>query len=581
MNRTLKRLSAMALALGLVSVLNPMPSNPQAQGAISVVFPARLAAGHDYATEVLGDPWDMCNPEDMSLRPDERVGFSSFSFLAGPCRAGGTTTAVNGGGDSSVMMLSPGLYDVALNPGRNGRNFPIDSAKYQVLSFKLSSSATEDPQVYWFHNPVNDPSGSGLGGRVAPRTVPGTQLTIADLTQSLIAGYSPWTSGVVRGLRFDPNAFNAVENVFLYWVRLTPSASSPLAAKQTISWNGSGAATITVRDNSDGSVFPVVSSLSANSYLWNYGVLAPGSYTLTVTNGSGSGSATFSINNPPTIEVTNPSPTSGDDYATTVLGNPWDMSSAADVQFAGSANITSVSFSGGLLHATSTNNDPIVALLYNTNNSVPIDTSKFRYLTYRLQLDGAYDLLAGSVARVIWSSQPAAAPSVSQDIIVVPGMNSYTVDLAGLSTAADGGLEAIGSGEPWTSGPKGYLRIDPHEFPTPRTFHIDDVKLTANPVGTTSFPIRFVGADADGDPASVSLYYDTDTNPSNGKTLIASNIPATAGQFLWNPAGVPRGDYYIYAEASDGIQVIGRYSSVPVQLAVAPPAVTGLRFVPR
>ena len=206
--------------------------------------------------------------------------------------------AVNGSADSSVMMLSPGFWGHALNPGRNGRNFPIDSSKYQVLSYKLLSSATEDPQIYWVHNPSSHPSGSGLGGRVAPRTFPGTQLVVADLTQSLIPGLSPWTDGPVLGLRLDPNAFNAVENVFLYWVRLTPSANSPLARKQTITWTGSGAATITVRDNSDGSVFPVVSGLSGNSYLWNYGVLAPGSYTLTVTNASGSGSATFTHQQP-------------------------------------------------------------------------------------------------------------------------------------------------------------------------------------------------------------------------------------------------------------------------------------------
>ena len=56
----------------------------RAQGTISVTIPTRLAAGPDYATEVLGDPWDMCNPEDISPDPDERIGFSSFSFLTGP-----------------------------------------------------------------------------------------------------------------------------------------------------------------------------------------------------------------------------------------------------------------------------------------------------------------------------------------------------------------------------------------------------------------------------------------------------------------------------------------------------------------
>jgi hypothetical protein len=159
-------------------------------------------------------------------------------------------------------------------------------------------------------------------------------------------------------------------------------------------------------------------------------------------------------------------------------------------------------------------------------------------------------------------------------------MNTYTVDLAPLSTAPDGGLET-GAGELWTAGPKRYLRLDPHEFPTARAFHIDDVKLTAKPVAAASFNIQFVAADANADATTVSLYYDVDTNATNGKTLIATNIPASAGQFVWNTAGVARGEYYIYAEASDGIQVIGRYSGVPVILNVAPPAPTGLRFVPR
>jgi hypothetical protein len=257
------------------------------------------------------------------------------------------------------------------------------------------------------------------------------------------------------------------------------------------------------------------------------------------------------------------------------------MSSGADIQLTGLDNLTNISFSGGVLHATNTNADPIVTLLYNTNNSVPIDTSRFRYLTYRLQVDGPYDLLAGSVARVIWSSQVSSPAAISQDIIVVPGMNTYTVDLAPLSTAPDGGLEQAGSAETWTAAPKRYLRLDPHEFPTARTFHIDDVKLTAKPVAATSFNITFVGTDADADATTVSLYYDADTNPGNGKTVIASNIPAAAGQFLWNTAGVPRGEYYIYAEASDGIQIIGRYSSVPVVLNVAPLTPTGFRIISR
>ena len=327
-----------------------------------------------------------------------------------------------------------------------------------------------------------------------------------------------------------------------------------------------------MRDNSDGTTYVVASNVASNSYVWFYGFLPPGSYTLLVTNSSGSGSAVFSINNPPSIAVTDPSQTSGEDYATKVLGNPWDMNDASDIQLTGSDYLTGLSFSGGQLHATNTNNDPNVTLLFNSNNSVPIDTSKYRYLTWRLKVDGPYDLGQGSVARFFWTSNPlmsGVTATTSLPVIVWPGMNSYTVDLASLSTAPDGGLESSGGAELWGAGNKRHLRFDPHEFPQARTFHIDDIRLTAKPVATSSFAIKFVGTDADGDPATVSLYYDVDTNPANGKTLITSGIPLSAGEFVWDTAAVPPGEYYIYAEANDGLQTTGRYSTAPVQ--VVPP----------
>lgn len=566
---------------GAVLVLAFAGLNPSsgAQGTISVTFPARLAAAPDYATEVLGDPWDMCNSQDVSPDPNQVIGWSNFTFQNSPCRAGGTTAPVSGSADSSLALLNQGLWAYALNPGRNGRNFPIDSSRYQVISFKRSASTTESPQIYWMHNPSGHPSGDGLGGRVAPQTSAGTQLVIADLTQSAVPG-SAWTDGLVRGLRLDPNNLNAVTNTFLYWVRLTPSANSPLARKETISWSGgTGATTITVRDNSDNSEFPVATVQTGSSYLWNYGVLAPGSYTLIVTRGSVSGSRNFTINNPPSIELTNPSELSGPDYATTVLGNPWDMNSAADIQLTGLDHFTNLSFSGGQMHATNTTNDPIVTLVNPPTNSVPIDTSRFRYFTYWLQVDGPYDLAEGSVARVLWGPSASAGIATSQDIIVWPGMNKYTVDLATLSTAADGGLEPGGSPQLWTAGAKRYLRLDPHEFSEARTFHIDEVRLTAKPVAGATFPITFISADADADAATVSLYYDANTNPGNGKTLIASGIPGSAGQFVWNTAGVPSGEYFIYAEATDGVQSLGRYSTVPVQVSAVPPTPTGFRIV--
>ena len=63
-----------------------------AQSSISIVSPAPntvLTAGPDFATDVLGDAWDMNNVEDISKDPEQRRGWTNFGFSNG--RVGGTT----------------------------------------------------------------------------------------------------------------------------------------------------------------------------------------------------------------------------------------------------------------------------------------------------------------------------------------------------------------------------------------------------------------------------------------------------------------------------------------------------------
>jgi hypothetical protein len=567
-----------ALGLALIVLISSLSSSPSSQGGISITFPTTVAAGPDFATEVIGDPWDFCNGEDISPNPDARIGFSNIAFASNPCRL--TMTPANS--DGNFMILDRGLYGVAINPGRNGRNFPIDANRYRVLSYKFASTTVQSPQVYWFQNPANHPQGDGIGSRLLAQVSGGTQMFARDLTQVGQFDSGLW-SGLMRGFRLDPNSSAGGSQTY-YWVRLTtPVGQSGTPGTQTISWSGgSGNATITVTDNSDGASMTVASNVSGTSFLWHYGVLAPGSYTVMVARGASSGTKAFTINHPPSIEITNPSPTSGEDFATAVLGNAWDMSQSSDYQPIGSLALTNVSFSGGQMHATNTANDPAVGLMSYSNNGVPINTLKYRYLTYRFQVDGAYDLGEGSVARVFWGSASQFldnTATTSYPIIVWPGMNSYTIDLATLTSAVDGGIEAFGAAEPWTAANKRFFRFDPHEFPQARSFHIDDIKLTAKPVASGVFNIGFIGSDADGDAATVSFYYDTDTNPTNGRTLIVSGVPQGAGQYAWNSTGVPPGEYYILAESSDGVQATGRYSSVPVVVATPPPAPTGFRII--
>ena len=479
---------------------------------MTITFPDIIAAGPDYATDVLRDPWDMSNVEDVSLDPGEVGGFANFTVNSGGNGLAGGTTAIT---DAGVMFLSRGIYGT-VNALKSGFSFPIDTASYQKLSVRLSDSGPgENPQVYWFPKQSGEASPEEFGVRFLPPTKPGFSILVTSLgppdTQT-----TPWTSAPMRGFRIDPNSDNAGNDMFFDWIRLTCADNSPCATMNTASWTGgSGDALVEVLD-AGGTVLNVAPTptVSGTSLSWNTGILPPGNYTLRVTRGGDVGTKAFRVNTPPTIAVTDPSRTSGADYATAVLGNAWDMSTANDI--AGSTNVDPITFSGGQLHGTNTNGDPAIALLDHTNNSQPIDTSRYRYFTYRMQVDGPVDIANGSVSRIFWGSGPSAGGAeitTTRDIVAFAGMRNYTLDLASLSVGVTGGLEESGAQEIWTTNNKRQLRFDPHEFAAARPFHIDDVKLTANPESYGTYTLHWAGADADaGDAATVNLYYDDDRN---------------------------------------------------------------------
>ena len=564
------------------------------KSGLTITFPDRIVAGPDFATDVLKDAWDFSNAEDVGLDPGETANWSNFSVAGGV--AGGTAAT----DDATLSLLFSGFYTTN-NPGKIGINLPIDSSRYQKLSFRMSSTvAGNDPQIYYFHTSWLDPADGGdfdrnQGVVVTSKTINGTKTFVQDMTQTL--GGHAWTSGggIVRGLRLDPNnspttTATGAGQTFLYdWVRLTYADNAPGASMENIQWSGgSGATTIDVYDGTNTTLILNVATTSAGatSYLWNSGVLPPGSYTLRLSRTGADGTKAFTINTPPSVTVTDPSRTTGRDYATTVQANPWDMSGPEDIVIIGAENITPVppdfnaAGHAGELTATNTTGDPNIMLLHDNNNghgTKLIDTTKYHYLTYRMQIDGPFDLANGSIARVVWGSSQflnAGNATTTQDTLVWPGMNSYTLDLATLTAAPNGGLESGGAAELWTANPKTYLRFDPHEFgtnpgdPTPtRTFHIDDVKLTATPVAFGNYTIHFAASDADGgDTVIVNLYRDTDLNPNNGKTLIAAGLTAASGSYLWDTVGnsVPQGTYYIYAEATDTYQLSGSYSDAPL-----------------
>jgi len=283
-----------------------------------------------------------------------------------------------------------------------------------------------------------------------------------------------------------------------------------------------------------------------------------------------------SDNTPPQLEITSPSYISGRDYATTVIGNPWDMSDAADVAL--QYNLTGGRIENGTFRASSVvgSDDPGVHL----NVTTPIDTTKYHYATYRLRVDGQQDTVNGSVSRLFWwtTSDGSGEASVSTDIVVYEGYRTVSIDLTKIK---------LQSGPSWLASNPRVFRLDAHEFRIGRSFDIDYVMLTADSIATTSYDIRYNASDADDNALTTSFFYFPEAQPGSTTPITcatqskvnASNtrlflplvggpvgapVQSTGATCTWNTAAIPNGAYYVVVQSSDGTNTTTVTSQTPV-----------------
>jgi hypothetical protein len=157
-----------------------------------------------------------------------------------------------------------------------------------------------------------------------------------------------------------------------------------------------------------------------------------------------------------------------------------------------------------------------------------IDTSRYRYLSYHFYQAGTQNIAQGWVTRFGWwqvnvtDNGVNENPVVSRDIMINEGWNVYKIDL----WASDLVDESYPGGTPnWIQSHPNRLRLDPDELTAsqvPGSFQIDWLKLNAMDEVTAGslFNIEFaLNATL---PVTLTFYYDTDTNSSNGRTLIGS-----------------------------------------------------------
>ncbi|MCL5074243.1 MAG: hypothetical protein M1136_01125 [Chloroflexi bacterium] len=419
------------------------------------------------------------------------VGLDPLTFSDGVLRAKVTKSA----GDNYFWLR----YDV---------NRPIDKTVFKKLVFRMYSSQPSKWLFLWYD--VDDTSHPYFGNWQDSQT--GWQTYSLDLSED-----PHWTdpkATVAKILRLTP-AYDVGVEVQIDWVALTtgdtPSSESDLAL----------------------------------TTIYSPGPLA--------------------VNKAPVLRFTAPSMTSGEDYATAHFGKPWDMNSLCDI--AATHDLASYSLNEGILNLTSTGTvyeegnlktgDPQVTLrtsAFPGAPTIPIDTDKYYYVTYRFKEDHAQDTDLGSINRLVWWNRGASLDMTEAEAVVTDeGWHTYSYDLK---------KALIASGPGWT-GTQTVFRFDPNEIPKAVTSHLDYVLLTADDWADTSYTIRWSIANPD-DTAMITLYYDTSNTAYSEEHQIASISQSAGDSYTWDTSAVAPGTYYIWAKVNDGHNIVRRYSETPL-----------------
>src|SRR5262249_51214587 len=173
-------LGAALLALGL----------PQAT-------PTRAAGnGEDYASNELGNPWDMDSQGDIAFEyTRDNDNLSSLVI------SGGELVATAKNADPRITLLLPGHQETNPLPPEGGYR-PVSTGKYRYLTVRMTAPSTTFAQLFWQATLTSD-----YGSSVFQQVNGGGYQTITiDLLANGNGRSGPaWNAtSTIQGLYFDP-----------------------------------------------------------------------------------------------------------------------------------------------------------------------------------------------------------------------------------------------------------------------------------------------------------------------------------------------------------------------------------------
>ncbi|MBU0704149.1 MAG: hypothetical protein KKC18_09835, partial [Chloroflexi bacterium] len=295
-----------------------------------------LGEGDDFATTMFGDPWDMDQPTDIP----------ALHGLPNGTISGGLLNYTVESNPSEVPLLFYGFVG-AMDIGKLGVNYPIDTDYYRWLSFRIWQPVG-NIQIRWHHAEAFEPW--GITGYLSPSPTNGWYTYVVDL-ETVPKGRGDW-EGQVLGLYIISSASQGTQ-VKIDWARLT--ANNPVGNNLTVAWSDLSSpgndVDFYLDSDSTGCDGPLihteVSAAASGFFTWQQvnppawageispANAAPGDYYICAKVDGALAGYSFgqlTVNQTPTIHFTQPSYTSGEDYATDA-GNPWDMSDLADIDY--------------------------------------------------------------------------------------------------------------------------------------------------------------------------------------------------------------------------------------------------------